>query len=149
MIQKKKLPYINKLHIVQLYEADFNTILKTLLGRQLMRHGEAHGLNGHQLYRSRKGKSTYDALITFRIIYDMALVQRDYVVSMFNDLMGYYYRVRPALNTVTTRGTGVSKNVAVCMTTTLRRMKHHIRNGFGISTDTLQWDIHNNNGGLG
>ena len=34
------------------------------------------------------------------------------------------------------------------MAATLRRTKHHIRIGFGISTDTLQWDIHTNNGGL-
>ena len=48
-IQKKKKPYINKLRIVQLYEADFNTMLKILLGRRLMNHGEEHELNGHML----------------------------------------------------------------------------------------------------
>ena len=116
---KEKRPYINKLRIVQLYEADLNTMLKILLGRQLMKHGETHGLNGHQLYGSRKGKSTYDTLITVRIIYDIARVQRDYVVSMFNDLMIYYDRVRPALNTVTTRGMRVPKNVVVFMAATL------------------------------
>merc|ERR1740139_16486 len=37
MIQKKSLPYINKLRIVQLYEADFNTMLKILIRRRLMK----------------------------------------------------------------------------------------------------------------
>ena len=75
-------------------------------------------------------------------------VQRDYLISMFNNLMGCYDRVRPALNTVITRGMRVPKNVAICMAATIRRMKRHIRTGFGISANTLQWDKHNNTGGL-
>ena len=47
-----------------------------------MEHSEEHELNRYQLYSSRKGKSTYDALITVRIIYNTARAQRDYVFSM-------------------------------------------------------------------
>ena len=124
-------------------------MLKYLLGCRLMGHSEDHGLNGHQLYGSRKGKSTYDALITVRVIYDMAKAQRDYLVSMFNDLKGCYDGFRPALNTVTTRRMGCPKNVAVCQASTLRQMKHHIRTSFGISTDFLQWCAKSNLGELG
>ena len=74
MIQKKAKPFINKLRIVQLYEADFNSLLKHLLGRRLMDHSEQHGLNGHQLYGSRKGRTTYDELTTTLDIYDMARI---------------------------------------------------------------------------
>jgi hypothetical protein len=109
MIQKVSKPYVTKLRIMQLYEADFNTMLKLMLGRRLMGHSEKYGLNGHQLYGSRKGKSTYEALITVRVIYDMARTQRDYLVSMFNDLKGCYDRVRPALNTVATRRIGLPR----------------------------------------
>ena len=114
-----------------------------------MVHSEDHGLNGHQLYGSRKGKSTYDALITVRLIYDMARAQRDYVVSMFNDLKGCYDRVRPALNTVTTRRMGRPKTVAVCQATTLRQMKHRIRTSFGRSKEFLTRCKISNPGGLG
>ena len=82
MIQKLQVPYITKLRIVQLYEADFNTMLKYLLGYRLMQHIEKHGINGNQLYGSRKGKCPYDALITVRVIYDMARTQRDYIISL-------------------------------------------------------------------
>ena len=91
-----------------------------------MNHGEEHGLNGHQPYGSRRGNSTYDALITVRIIYDMAQLQRDYIVSIFNDLKWCYDRVCPALNTITTRIIGLPKSVAVCHTTPLRKMQHFI-----------------------
>ena len=140
---------MNKLRIVQLYEPDFNTMLKLMLGRRLMWHSERHGLNVHQLHGSRKGKSTYEALITVRVIHDMARSQRDYIVSIFNDLKGCYDRVRPALNTVSTRRIGLPKQVTFCHAKTLRKMKHHIRTNFGISKDTIQWDQKSNPGGLG
>ena len=71
MIHKLSKSFVNKLRIVQLYEADFNTMLKNLMGRRLIRHSEEYGINGYQLYGSRKGKSTYDALITVWVIYNM------------------------------------------------------------------------------
>ena len=114
-----------------------------------MGHSEKHGLNGHQLYRSRKGKSTYEALITVRVIYDMARTQRDYLVSIFNDLKGCYDRVRPALNTVATRRIGLPRQLAICHAKTLRDMKHHVRTSFGISKEPIQWDQESNPGGLG
>ena len=107
-----RLPYVTKLRIVQLYEADFNTMLKFLLGYQLMQHSEKHGIHGHQLYGYRKVNCAYDALITVRVIYDMARSQRDYIISLFNDLKGAYDRVRPNINTVTTRRMCLSKNEA-------------------------------------
>ena len=149
MIQKKAKPFINKLRIVQLYEADFNSLLKYLLGRRLMVHSEKHGLNGHQLYGSRKGRTTYDALITTRVIYDMARVQRSYIISIFNDLKGCYDRIRPALNTITTRRMGLPKNIAICHARTLRQMEHMLRTGFGVSAGSIKWDATTNPGGIG
>ena len=102
-----------------------------------MQHSELHGINGHQLYGSRKGECPYDALITVRVIYDMARTQRNYIISLFNDLKGAYDRVRPVLNTVTTMRGGLSKEDAVCHALALRKMKHHIRTGFGISEEYL------------
>ena len=53
MIQKKAKPYINKLRIIQLYEADFKSLYKHLLGRHLVAHSELRRLNGNELYGSR------------------------------------------------------------------------------------------------
>lgn len=90
MIQRLKVPYVTKLQIVQLYDADFDTMLKYLLGYKLMQHSEKHDVNGHQLYGSKKGKCPYDALITTRVIYNMARTQRDYIISLFNNLNRAY-----------------------------------------------------------
>ena len=103
MIQKDDLPLITRLRIVQLYEADFNSVLKLVLGRRLMHHSEEHQINSPQLYGSRKKKSTHEALITLRYLYDLSRLDRCYMVSLFNDLRGCYDRIRPSLNTITAR----------------------------------------------
>ena len=91
------------MRIVQLYEVDFNSMLKLMLGKRLMSHGDMHGLNGRQLYGSRKGKAINDALVTVKVVYDMARSQKDYLLSVFDDLKGNCDRVQPALNMATTR----------------------------------------------
>ena len=63
--------------------------------------------------------------------------------------MGCYDRVRPSLNTITTRRIGLPKSVAICHAATLRKMRHYLRTGFGISEEYLQGDKTSNPGGLG
>ena len=147
MLQKKEKPWLHKLRIVQLFEADFNSVLKFLLGRRLMAHGEKHGLNSPQLYGSRKKKYSLEALIMLRVMYDMARLDRVNMVSLFNDLKGCYDRIRPSLNTITMRRMGCPKEVAVCQATALRKMKHVLRTSFGLSKESIQWDTTNNIGG--
>jgi len=53
-----------------------------------MKHSKYLGINEHQVYGSRKGKCPYDALIIVWIIYDMAGLQRDYIIFLLNDLKG-------------------------------------------------------------
>ena len=127
------IPYVNKLRIFQLYEPGFDTMLKHLLVRRLMRHSAKHMLNGHQLFGLMKRKSTYDALVTVRVIYNMECIQRVYLISIFNELKGNYDRVSSGLNAITTQQTGLTKNVAVCHVKALRKMKHFLRTAFGIS----------------
>lgn len=45
MLLKEDIPYINKLRIIQLIEADFNGATKTMLSRQLMQHADNAGIN--------------------------------------------------------------------------------------------------------
>ena len=149
MIQKDDLPFITRLRIVQLYEADFNSVLKLLLGRRLMHHSEEHKLNSPQLYGSRKGKSTHEALITLRILYDLSRMDRCYMVSLFNDLRGCYDRIRPSLNTITARRMGCPTGVAVCHANAVRRMRHRVRTAAGLSKGEITWDAVVNHGGIG
>ena len=78
-----------------------------------MEHSARRGLNGHQLYGSRKGRTIYDASITTLVIYNMVRVQRAYIISLFNDLKGNYDRIRPSLNTIKTCRMDLPKIIAM------------------------------------
>ena len=79
----------------------------------------------------------------------MACTQRDYIITLFNDLKGAYDRLRANLNTITTRGIYLSKKEAMCHAIALRKMRHFIRTWFEISEEYLIWDCINNPGRLG
>ena len=110
-------------------------MLKFLLAYNLMQHSEKHSINGHQLYGSRKDGCVYDALITVQVVYNMARTQRDHIISFFSDLKGAYDRLRPNLNTITMRRMRLSKKEAIYHAGALRKMRHFIRTGFGISEE--------------
>ena len=114
-----------------------------------MWHGEDHGIFPPYLYGSRKKKSTHEALITMRCMYDLARIERRYMVSMFNDLKGCYDRVRPNLNTITSRRMGCTKAAAVCHATTVRQMVHKVKTATGLSEGSIMWDPKSNPGGIG
>ena len=58
MLQKETLPYLHRLQIVQLYEADFNSYMKIVIGRKLTYHAENHLLLGDQAHGNRPNRST-------------------------------------------------------------------------------------------
>ena len=61
ILQKKK-PYINKLRIIQLSEADFISALKNITGRRTLYHGEARGINSDQIHEPMPGRITHSTL---------------------------------------------------------------------------------------
>ena len=98
-----------------------------------MRHSDKHRLNYRQIFGSLKGKSTYDALATVRMVYDMARTQEYCLIFIRNDLKCNYDRARLGINAITTRWMGLPKNVIVCHAKVLRNMKHSLRKSFRIS----------------
>ena len=138
MLQKKKIPYIDKLRIIQLFEADFNSCLKYILGRKLLYHGEDQCINSNQTHGSRPGRSTHDALTVTALSYDLARLERLTMVSIFNDAAGCYDRMLHNLMTVTTRRMGCPKEAALCHARVLNSMKHYIKTANGISSEYIQ-----------
>ena len=134
----KKLPYVDKLRIVQLFEADFNSALKYILGRKLLYHGEEQGVNSNQTHGSRPGRSTHDTLTVMTLTYDLARLERLTMVSIFYDAAGCYDRMLHDLMTLTTTRMGCPKQAALCHAGVLDTMKHLIKTANGISTDFIQ-----------
>ena len=72
MLEKKEKTYFDKLRIVQLFDVDFNSVLKLILERCLLYHGENQGIINSQTHGLRSGRTTHDALNINKISYDIA-----------------------------------------------------------------------------
>ena len=137
MLLKKELPYIDKLRIIQLIEADFNAAMKILLSRRLMRHADHAGVNSNQTHGGRQGRSTYDAMIISQLSTDITRLNRSNLLVKFNDADGCYDRMRPELCSIVLRRYGCPKSIATCHSKTITHMKHKILTANGESIITI------------
>ena len=78
---KKQKPYITKLRIVQLFEADFNSAPKYILGHRLLYHGEHQGINSKLTHWSRLGRSAHGELRITKLSHNIA--------RMWDVMIGY------------------------------------------------------------
>ena len=85
MLLKKDRPYITKMRIIELIEADFNASMKILLSRRLMRHADKSGVNNAQTHGGRQGRSTYDAMIISQLTTDITRLNKSNLLVIFND----------------------------------------------------------------
>ena len=72
VLQKKKLPYVDNLRVVQIFKIDFNFSFRYILGRKLLYHGNDHDINSNQIHGSRPGRSTHDTLTITTLTHDLA-----------------------------------------------------------------------------
>ena len=140
MIQKKRLPYIDKLRMVQLFETDFNSALKYMLDRRRLYHGEEEGINSNQTHDSRPDRATHNALTIAILSADLERLKRLAMVTIFNDAAGYYDRMLHNIMTVTTRRMGCPKAAALCHAQVLNRMKNNISQDYIQPSDELPLD---------
>lgn len=138
MIQKEPLPFLHRLWIVQMYEADFNSYMKIVIGRKLTYHAEEHQIVGDQSHGNRPNRSTQDALLTSRLISDEGRLNRRTILIATTDLCGCFDRIIRKLNTITSRREGLPAPTAVTHAMTIRNMKHRTRISSGLSEKYIQ-----------
>ena len=149
ILQKKKQPFINKLRIIQLFEADFNSAPKCVLVRRLLYYSEEQGLNSTQTHGSRPGQSTHDTLNINTLTYDTARLECLQMITLFNDVAGCYDRMRHNLTTITTRRMGCPKEFALCHARVQIQVQLYIKTKAGVSPTFFQASASLNIGGLG
>ena len=140
MLPKLNRPYIHKLRIVQLFEADFNAGLKILYSRRLMSNTEKFQLNTEQIYGGRRGKTVHDCLTNLQLTYEYSQVTCSPMALIFDDMAGCYDRIRLNLNTITTRRMGMTKNAAITHSKTITGMTHKVRTAYGDSEGRIAPD---------
>ena len=139
MLLKKRHPYVNKLRIIQLFEGDFNGMLKTLLGRNLMRHIVNTNQIDDTTFGSIPGRDAKEAMKLLDMIYMNHRLMSRTLVTIFNDAAGCYDRIRPNMADFAMQRVGCPKSIANTQTIAQLKMVHKVKTAMGISPGTIKW----------
>ena len=136
MIEKDEgKPYLTRLRVIHLFEADYNLFLKILFGKRLVRNGEKYDALNDQQHGSRPRRMTTDALFLSRLEKDLIRQTKSNSAHMDNDATGCYDRIITSLGMMACRRLGMPPNAIRCQASTLFHMKYAVKHVYGISTE--------------
>ena len=130
-------PLINKLRIIQLFEADFNAVMKIKISRQLMRDKEVDILLGNDMHGGRQKRTAQQALLTQQLTFNISRQKRLQYSVINLDATKCFDRIYPNLAVITMTKIGSPKGMIVSLAKTLNGMQHRIRTAHGLSTNTI------------
>jgi hypothetical protein len=125
-------PIIEKLRIIMLYEADFNSVLKLIWGKRLVRHAESNMALGSDNHGSRPGRRCTDTLLEKLMIYEHVRLTRTSLITVANDAKSCYDRIIKALAKTACMVVGLPLAAAMMHNLTHHSMKHCIKSHHGL-----------------
>jgi Reverse transcriptase (RNA-dependent DNA polymerase) len=134
MIEKDEgKPFLTRLRIIHLFEADYNLFLKILFGRRMVSNGEHFQALNDQQHGSRPRRMTMDALFLARLEKDLIRQTKTNAAHMDNDATGCYDRIIVSLGMIACRRLGMPTSAIKCQTDALMSMKYAVKHVYGIS----------------
>jgi hypothetical protein len=126
-------PFLHKLRVIHILEADYNLTLKNIFGRRLMQNCERHGTLGELQDGFRKGRSTTRTLLHNEIICDYNKRLRiDNFIGM-TDISACFDRILPSLIALLNRRNGCPKSAVAMHADTLKASKYFLKTQNGVS----------------
>jgi hypothetical protein len=146
-------PYLHKLRVIHILEADYNLALKEIFGRRLLQNCEKFGTLGDTQDGFRKNRSTIRTLIHNEIINDYNKRRRiNYFVGL-TDISGCFDRIVAPIISILNRRNGCPKEAVTMHASTLSKAKYYLKTKHGISDNfyshTKETPIHGNGQGAG
>jgi len=123
---------MEKLHIILLFEADFNYNNKWL-GRVIMFNAESTGMMANEQYGSCKHKSAIVQCLNKTFFYDLVRFQQQPAALCSNDAKSCYDRIVLLVAALCMCCLSANKKSVFSMILTLQQMDHHIRTTYGDS----------------
>jgi hypothetical protein len=128
-------PYLHKLRVIHLLEADYNLTLKNIFGRRLLRNCEQYGTLGDFQDGFRKGRSTTRTLLHNELLCDYNKRLRiDFYIGM-TDISACFDRILPPIISLLNRRNGCPKEAVKMHANTLKEAKYFLKTQQGLSTD--------------
>ena len=134
MLQKDPgKPWLHRLRIIELLDANMNAALMILIGRRLVYNAKQNDIIHPSAFGSVPGRTAQGALIQKKLVIDITKQTKQGGALFECDATGCYDRILPALQTVITRRVGLHENIALTMAMILVNMKRRVGTRFGIS----------------
>ena len=127
-------PFLTRLRVIHLFEADYNLFLKIIFGRRMVKNAEAANALNDQQHGSRPRRMTTDALFYARLEKDLIRQTKMNSAHMDNDATGCYDRIVTSLGMIACRRLGMPDNAIRCQAEVLRQMHYSIKHSYGISS---------------
>jgi hypothetical protein len=136
LIEKEEgLPYLTRLCVIHLFEANYNLFLKIIYGRRIVKNGERNHAMNDQQHGSRPRRMTTDALFLAR--FDKNLIRQLKINSahMDNDATGCYDRIIVFYGMIACRRLDMPSSAIRTQAESLRLMRSAIKHAYGVSED--------------
>jgi hypothetical protein len=127
-------PKLHRLRVTHLLEADLNLVVKIIIARRFVWHGEKHGAFGEAQAGGRPGRSANDIILQKELIYDLAHRTLISLAMMENDATACFDRMIPSLVNIALRTNGVPEAITRLLGTTLVNMRYQVKTKLGMST---------------
>ena len=141
LLKKAGKTDVDSLRTIVLLEPDFNHMNKKL-GRDVMQFAEKHQLIAPEQFGSRKRHSSIDQVLIKTLFYDILRIKRQDGYLCSNDAKGCYDRITHSMASLALQRVGLPLPPIISMFSTLQRMNHHIRTGYGISSTAYGNTLH-------
>jgi len=127
--------WVEKLRIIMLFEADFNSNNKWL-GRTLMKQAASKHILAEQQYGSCKGKAMGTQCLNKWLFYNYIWAMHIPVVLCSNDAKSCYNHIILIITALCLCRLGAPPKATESMITTLAQLCHHVQSAFGNSTQS-------------
>ena len=139
MIEKEPgAPWIHRLRIIELFDAQANAGFQIFIGRKLMHHAVKQSLLSAESFGSTPGKMASAAVLQKVLAIDQLRVERRAGGIFDCDASGCYDRILPPLASVHLQALGLQKQVGTLLARLMYKAKRHVRTGHGISKQNMQ-----------
>ena len=139
MLQKEpKAPWIHRLRIIELFDAQVNAGFQIFIGRRMIRTAVDGGQLHEASHGSTPGQMASSALLQKILMIDQLRVERRAGGIFDCDATGCYNWILPPLASVHLRHLGLSKSISTFLAKMMHYTRRHVKTKHGISKHSIK-----------
>ena len=150
LLQKENLPYITRLRIIELFELNYNGMLKYLIGKRFAYFEQSQGLQNPEMYGAVKKKNTHDALELVLTSLNYSRIMQKSMMLAPKDATGCFDMLRAeAIRSIQESKGMMPRGINACRISVLQNMEQHVKTAGKISSHSIKYSKENTFGGVG